>query len=165
MNLLEAPSSRRHRAARLSSSSVRNRRLSTALALASVVVCSSGAHAAPAVLQRGYDAGVTGSNLTETVLTPANVTANTFGLNFTIPVDDNVYAQPLYVPNVTVPKHGKHNLLIVATMSDTVYAFDADVAILNFGSLILRPAWVPCPSRWRNSPSKTTATSSAILGC
>ena len=79
------------------------------------------------MLQRGYDAQVTGSNLTETVLTPANVTANTFGLNFTIPVDDNVYAQPLYVPNVTISKHEKRNLLIVATMSDTVYAFDADV--------------------------------------
>src|SRR5215212_1859738 len=108
MNLLQAPSSRlRHWAAAVSSSSVRNRRLCTALALAAVVVCSSGAHAAQPVLQRGYDAEVTGSNLTETVLTPANVTANTFGLNFTIPVDDNVYAQPLYVPNVTISKHEK----------------------------------------------------------
>ncbi len=83
--------------------------------------------AAPApVLQRGYDAGVTGANLAETTLTTANVTAGGFGLVFTLPVDDNVMAQPLYVPNVAIPGQGTHNVLYVATMSDSLYAFDAD---------------------------------------
>jgi IPT/TIG domain-containing protein/PQQ enzyme-like repeat protein len=84
------------------------------------------AHAQPRpVLQRGYDAGVSGATLSETTLTASNVTANSFGLVFKLAVDDNIMAQPLYVPNVVI--NGKsHNVLYVATMSDTLYAFDAD---------------------------------------
>ncbi len=82
-------------------------------------------HAQPPVLQRGYDAGVTGATLNETTLTTSNVTANTFGLAFKLAVDDNVMAQPLYVPNVVI-NGTPHNVLYVATMSDTLYAFDAD---------------------------------------
>ena len=51
---------------------------------------------------------------------------HTFGLLFNLAVDDRIYAQPLYVPNVAVPNQGTHNVVYVATMSDTVYAFDAD---------------------------------------
>ena len=78
------------------------------------------------VLQRGYDAGVSGATLSETTLNTSNVNVSTFGLVFTLPVDDVIYAQPLYVPNVAIPGHGSHNVLYVATMSDTLYAFDAD---------------------------------------
>lgn len=79
------------------------------------------------VLQRGYDAGVTGANLTETTLKTSNVYGNSFGALFTLPVDDVIFAQPLYVPGVVIPDRGTHNVLYVATMSDSVYAFDADV--------------------------------------
>jgi hypothetical protein len=48
-------------------------------------------------------------------------------LVFTLPVDDKIYAQPLYVPQVAIPGQGTHNVVYVATMSDTLYAFDADV--------------------------------------
>ncbi len=82
--------------------------------------------APPSVLQRGYDAGVSGANLAETILNTSNVTPSTFGLVFTLPVDDNVYAQPLYVPNVAIAGQGMHNVVYVATMNDTLYAFDAD---------------------------------------
>ena len=81
--------------------------------------------AAQPVLQRGYDAGVSGANLAETTLNTSNVAPNTFGLVFTLPVDDNVLAQPLYVPNVAIPLQGTHDVVYVATMSDTLYAFDA----------------------------------------
>ena len=64
------------------------------------------AQAAQPVLQRGYDAGVSGANLTETTLNTSNVAPNTFGLVFKLPVDDNVFAQPLYVPNVAIPPRG-----------------------------------------------------------
>ncbi len=79
------------------------------------------------VLQRGYDANVSGAILTETTLNTSNVGSNTFGLLFNLPVDERIFAQPLYVPNVAIPNSGTHNVVYVATMNDTVYAFDADV--------------------------------------
>jgi hypothetical protein len=67
----------------------------------------------------------TGLNSTEKILTTANVNSTSFGRLFTIPVDGKVDAQPLYLSAVTVAGV-KHNLLIVATEHDSVYAFDAD---------------------------------------
>ena len=85
------------------------------------------AHAQPPpVLQRGYDANVSGATLSETTLNAANVVPGSFGLVFKLQVDDNIMAQPLYVPNVTI-NGTSHNVLYVATMSDSLYAFDADV--------------------------------------
>ena len=89
---------------------------------------SPAAQAAQPVLQRGYDAGVSGANLAETTLNTSNVAPNAFGLVFTLPVDDAIFAQPLYVPNVSIPNQGTHNVVYVATQNDSVYAFDADVA-------------------------------------
>jgi hypothetical protein len=98
--------------------------LSGVLALALLHTLS--AHAQPPVLQRGYDAGVSGATLSETTLNTSNVAPSTFGLVFKLPVDDNIMAQPLYVPAVVI--NGiSHNVVYIATMSDTLYAFDADV--------------------------------------
>jgi hypothetical protein len=71
------------------------------------------------------DNGRTGANTSEISLTPTTVGATTFGKIFSLPVDGQVYAQPLYVPNFSMQK-SNHNLLIVATEHDSVYAFDAD---------------------------------------
>jgi hypothetical protein len=67
-----------------------------------------------------------GENLKETQLTPANVNTSTFGLSFMDAVDGYMYAEPLYVPSVNLGAQGTHNVVIVATEHDSVYAFDAD---------------------------------------
>ncbi len=67
-----------------------------------------------------------GLNLSETTLTPTNVDPSTFGRLAAFAVQGYVYAQPLYVPNVTMPGAKISNLLIVATEHDQLYAFDVD---------------------------------------
>jgi hypothetical protein len=73
-----------------------------------------------------YDLTHSGANTNETALTSANVNVNTFGKLFPLPVDSTVYAQPLYVPGLTMSDGEVHNVLLVATENDTIYAFDAD---------------------------------------
>jgi len=72
------------------------------------------------------DKARTGQNLNEKVLTPQNVTSKTFGKLMSYSVDGQIYAQPLYVPNVAIPGEGTHNVVYVATQNDSLYAFDAD---------------------------------------
>jgi hypothetical protein len=85
--------------------------------------------AAPAfkgVLTYHNDNMRTGRNSSETTLNLKNVNSNAFGKLFIIPTDGLVDAEPLYVPNVSIPGSGTHNVLFVATENDTVYGFDAD---------------------------------------
>ncbi len=70
----------------------------------------------------------TNSNQQEFVLSPQSVGSGDFGKLFTREVDDTVYASPLIVPNVEFGRGRRkttRDLLFVATMSNTVYAFDA----------------------------------------
>src|SRR5580700_8723516 len=92
------------------------------------IALGSAATAAQPVLQRGYNPSVTGANLNEAILNTTNVAPSTFGLVFKLPVVGSMYAQPLYVPGVVTAKRGTHNVVYVATMSDMLYAFDADTA-------------------------------------
>jgi hypothetical protein len=67
-----------------------------------------------------------GANPHESALTVAKVSSTTtFGKKFSMPVDGVVYAQPLWVPGLSIAG-GNHNALFVATQHDSIYAFDAD---------------------------------------
>ena len=100
-----------------------------------------------------------GVNPQEYALTKANVTAATFGKLFSCTVDGAVYAQPLWIANLSI-SGGIHNVLFVATQHDTVYAFDADAK--------------PCTAYWRTGASgvnslmpsgETWVTSADESGC
>jgi hypothetical protein len=68
-----------------------------------------------------------GTNTSEYALTTANVNSSTFGKLFSCQADAAIYTQPLWVSNITIGG-AKHNIVVVATMHDTVYAFDADAS-------------------------------------
>jgi uncharacterized protein (TIGR03437 family) len=78
------------------------------------------------VLTYRNDNARTGQNLNEPLLSPANVKAGQFGQRFQHSVDGSVFAQPLYMAAVPIAGRGLHNVVLVATEHDSVYALDAD---------------------------------------
>jgi hypothetical protein len=97
-----------------------------------------------------------GVNAQEYALTAGTVNANSFGKLFSCTVDGAVYAQPLWVANLTVAG-ARHNVVFVATEHDSLYAFDADAA--------------PCQQLWKvslidgshgGSSTETTVPSGAV---
>jgi outer membrane protein assembly factor BamB len=73
------------------------------------------------------DNGRTGQNTQETILTPRNVTPSHFKklLTASVTLDSWAPAQPLYVANVAI-SGTVHNVVYVATLNNSIYAFDAD---------------------------------------
>jgi hypothetical protein len=76
-----------------------------------------------------------GVNAQEYALTTANVKTS-FGKLFSCTVDGAIYAQPLWVPNLSI-NGGNHNVIFVATQHDSLYAIDADTS--------------PCMTLWKVS--------------
>lgn len=77
------------------------------------------------VLTYHNDAGRTGQNLNEKILTTTNVNSTGFGKVGFLAVTGLVDAEPLYVPNLTI-NGASHNVVFVVTEHDMAYAFDAD---------------------------------------
>lgn len=100
-----------------------------------------------------YNQQRTSANLAETILTTSNVNTNQFGLLFTRAVDDYIYAQPLYLPQVTIGGSA-HNVVYVATINNSVYAFDADSPSLS------APLW-----QVNLGPAAPQATHNALPRC
>ncbi len=88
----------------------------------------------------------TNSNLQETQLSPATVSASTFGSLGVYPVDGQVYSQPLVLSGLSIPGNGTYNVVYVTTMHNSVYAFDADAMspISTLWQVNLGPS-VPAP--------------------
>lgn len=101
-------------------------RIATPATLALIGWCCAVAWAQTDVLMHHNDVARTGQNLTETILTPANVNANQFGKLFRQSVDGILVGQPLYASNLLMGDGLVHNVVFVATQHNTVYAFDAD---------------------------------------
>jgi hypothetical protein len=66
-----------------------------------------------------------GANTQEYALTSSSVTPTTFGKLFSCTVDGAIYAQPLWVSNLTIGSD-QRNVVFAATQNDSLYAFDAD---------------------------------------
>ena len=77
-----------------------------------------------------------GVNSQEYALNTSSVKSATFGKRFACAIDASAFAQPLWVANVAIGG-GTHNVLIAATVHNTVYAFDADAS--------------PCQTYWSKS--------------
>jgi hypothetical protein len=103
-----------------------------------------------------YDNARSGTNTTEVLLTPNNVNYQAFGKVMTQPVDGFIIGHPLYLPAVSIPGSGVHNVVYVATMNDTVYAFDA-----NTGNI--PPLWTT--SLLSYSPAGATPVPISVKGC
>lgn len=78
------------------------------------------------VLTQHNDLNRSGWNNNETILTTKNVSPGQFGKLFSREVDDQIYAQLLIKSNVSIPDKGIKNVVFVATVNNSVYAFDAD---------------------------------------
>jgi hypothetical protein len=86
------------------------------------------------VVTQHNDLKRTGWNPGEKILTQAGVESGGFGKIFARLVDDQIYCQPLVI-NQAFIGGGVHNIVIVATVNNSVYAFDAD------DSATMSPYW------------------------
>jgi hypothetical protein len=98
--------------------------------------------AAGDVLTYHYDMARTGQNPNETILTPANVNASTFGKVGFFAVDGKVDGQPLFVGSLAIAG-GTHNVLYVVTEHDSVFALDADTGAQLWKATALGAGEIP----------------------
>jgi hypothetical protein len=83
-----------------------------------------------------------GWNANETALTTSNVNVQQFGAVFTLTVDDQVYAQPLVVGHLYIGG-GYHNVVYIATVNNTLYAYDGDNGRLYWRKSFTAPGMRP----------------------
>jgi fibronectin type 3 domain-containing protein len=112
------------------------------------------------VLTFHNDAQSTGVNPNETALSPANVQVGSFGkLMPAIPVDGQIYAQPLVKDGVNITtgsNQGTHDVVFVATENDSLYAIDSDDPGLA-GTVLWQRTFLDV-----NNPNDNTLGASAI---
>ena len=106
----------------------RARLLAAALMALGFAACArqDGGAAAADVLTHHNDGARSGATLVETALKPSLVAGGVFGRLYERDVDGGIVAQPLVLHGVPTPSHGRRDLLLVATETNWVYAFDLD---------------------------------------
>src|SRR5438270_3622517 len=109
------------------------------LAFASGLTAVPKAVAQVNVLTNKMDNTRNGQNISETLLTNANVNSNQFGKLFAFNVDGYVQSQPLYMSAVSI-NGSTHNVVFVATQHDSVYAIDADTGTQLWQTSFINPA-------------------------
>jgi hypothetical protein len=106
----------------------------------------------------------TGWNASETTLTPAAIKSGQFGRLGVVALDEQVDAEPLYMPNIQIPSVGAKNVVYVATEHNTVYAIDADAGTVlesrNLGQSVPRKA---TPGGCSNSSSRVGIDSTPVI--
>jgi hypothetical protein len=105
------------------------------------------------------DLGRTGQNLTETLLTLANVKFSTFGKLRFLATDGLVDAQPLYLSALSVGG-STHNVVYAATENDSAYAFDADSGAVLWQRSLLGSNETPSDDRGCNQVTPTIGITS-----
>jgi hypothetical protein len=104
------------------------------------------------IMQHG-DLKRTGWNATEKILNTRYVSPNSFGKKMSLPVDDQIYAQPLVLSNVKMDSI--RNVVFTATVNNTVYAFDAETG---------KPLWSKNYTKTGMRPPKNTDLTGACGG-
>jgi len=94
------------------------------------------------VLTQHNDNTRSGWNDNETALTTSNVNVQQFGAVFTLTVDGEVYAQPLVVAHLYIGG-GDHNVVYIATVNNTLYAYDGDNGTLYWRKSFTAPGMRP----------------------
>ena len=100
------------------------------------------------VLTYHYDNLRDGVDSDETILTPQNVNSTSFGKLFSVPVDGDVYAQPLYISDLLMADGTIHDVMFVVTENDSLYAIDANNGAILWQDSFTDPnnGIVPVPS-------------------
>lgn len=87
------------------------------------------------ILTQHYNNARTGATLEESLLSTSTVAPGKFAKLWTLYADGQIVAQPLYVSNLTIDTStnqgaplvkGVFNAVIIATMHNTIYVYDAD---------------------------------------
>jgi len=105
------------------------------------------------------DVARTGQNLTESVLTLANVNSSSFGKLRFLSTDGLVDAQPLYLSGLTV-SGSAHNVVFVETENDSAYAFDSDSGTLLWQKSLLPAGEMPSDDRGCSQVTPTIGVTS-----
>ena len=125
------------------------RRRGLMAAAVAMAMLTTFAQARTPVLTRSYDNRRTGANTTENTFKPDQVAAHGLRNLYTLTLGtDNprIEAQPLYVPEVAMSDGQVHNVLYVFSMSNNVWAFDANTGHAIWPQPVnLGPPFLPQP--------------------